>query len=87
MFRLYVVSIFSVTVIELEQPHYLVAQSSSPNSSTSAVISIIRHGDTSFMSKVRISTIDGSASAGLDYYAKSKLFSFLPGLSNFSFFL
>lgn len=67
-----------ITVIELEKTHYLVTQNSFPNSSTSAILSVIRYGDTSLLSKVRISTIDGSASSGLDYYAKSKVFSFLP---------
>lgn len=66
-------------MIELEKSRYLVAQNSFPNSSVSAVISVVRHGDVSLLSKVRISTIDGSAASGLDYYAKSKIYTFLPG--------
>ncbi|GFY74626.1 extracellular matrix protein FRAS1 [Trichonephila inaurata madagascariensis] len=69
-----------VTVIQLEKNEYVVSQHIFPNNiSTSAVIAIIRYGDTSVVSKIRVSTIDGSASSGLDYYAKSKLLSFSPG--------
>ncbi|GFY26068.1 extracellular matrix protein FRAS1 [Trichonephila clavipes] len=69
-----------VTVIQLEKNEYVVSQHIFPNNiSTAAVIAVIRYGDTSVISKIRVSTIDGSASSGLDYYAKSKLLSFSPG--------
>lgn len=66
-------------MIELEKSHYLITQNSFPNSSVSAVISVVRGGDVSLLSTIRISTIDGSAASGLDYYAKSKILTFLPG--------
>ena len=66
-------------MIEFEKSHYLVAQNSFPNSSVSAVLTVVRQGDISLLSKIRISTIDGSATSGLDYYPKSKIYSFLPG--------
>ncbi|GFS77940.1 extracellular matrix protein FRAS1 [Nephila pilipes] len=68
------------TIIQLERNEYVVSQHTFPSSiSTSAVIAVVRYGDTTMISKIRVSTIDGSASSGLDYYAKSKLLSFLPG--------
>ncbi|GIY35545.1 extracellular matrix protein FRAS1 [Caerostris darwini] len=68
------------TLIQLEKSEYVVPQHTfSNNISTSTKIPVLRYGDTSISSKIRVSTIDGSASSGLDYYAKSKLITFLPG--------
>ncbi|GIZ02711.1 extracellular matrix protein FRAS1 [Caerostris extrusa] len=68
------------TLIQLEKSEYVVPQHIfSNNISTSTKIPVLRYGDTSISSKIRVSTIDGSASSGLDYYAKSKLITFLPG--------
>ncbi|KFM66224.1 Extracellular matrix protein FRAS1, partial [Stegodyphus mimosarum] len=69
------------TSVQLEKAEYVVSQHSFPNSSVSAVIPVIRLGDLRLISKIRVSTIDGSASAGLDYYSKSKLLTFNPGES------
>ncbi|KAF8770775.1 Extracellular matrix protein FRAS1 like protein [Argiope bruennichi] len=68
------------TIIQLEKSEFVVPQRTFLNNiSTSIVIPILRYGDVSMMSKIRVSTIDGSASSGLDYYAKSKLITFTPG--------
>ncbi|GBN30545.1 Extracellular matrix protein FRAS1, partial [Araneus ventricosus] len=68
------------TVIQLEKSEFVVPQHIfSNNISTSTTIPVLRYGDASMMSKIRVSTIDGSASSGLDYYAKSKLLTFSPG--------
>ncbi|XP_054717495.1 extracellular matrix organizing protein FRAS1-like [Uloborus diversus] len=67
------------TIIELEKSEYEITGNIFPNASVSAALVITRSGDVSSTSKVRISTIDGSATSGLDYYAKSKLIHFAAG--------
>lgn len=74
-------SFYIATVIQLQDEEYTVSQNLSPsNISTSITIPVLRFGDTRKISKVRVSTIDGSATSGMDYYAKSKVISFFPGL-------
>lgn len=70
----------TVTVVQLKDDEYTVSQHLFPNNvSTSIIVPVLRLGDVRMTSKVRVSTIEGSATSGMDYYAKSKLIAFYPG--------
>ncbi|XP_071043236.1 extracellular matrix organizing protein FRAS1 [Parasteatoda tepidariorum] len=77
-----------VTRIELDKKEFIISDEMLPSSGSLSVrIPIVRRGDLSVTSKIRVSTIDGSASSGEDYHAKSKLLNFLPGEQNKTFYV
>ncbi|KAG8187463.1 hypothetical protein JTE90_009532 [Oedothorax gibbosus] len=68
------------TVIQLDEEEFTVSHNLSPdNISISIAVPVLRLGDARKMSKIRVSTIDGSATSGMDYYPKSQVINFSPG--------
>lgn len=65
--------------IEFEEAAYQVREPAGPEGVAVLSISVVRRGDQNRTSKVRCSTRDGSAQAGLDYYPKSRMLKFSPG--------
>ncbi|XP_054706772.1 FRAS1-related extracellular matrix protein 2-like [Uloborus diversus] len=68
-------------VIQLEKNRYSVNEPRKPKDSTTVTISVIRTGDLSKLSLVRIHTKDGSAKSGTDYVPYSKELQFRPNVS------
>lgn len=65
--------------IEFEEAAYQVREPLGPEAVAVLAIPVLRRGDRNRTSKVRCSTRDGSAQAGLDYYPKSRMLKFSPG--------
>ncbi|CAF0709362.1 unnamed protein product [Brachionus calyciflorus] len=73
------------SVISLSEEVYYTEEPSSSDSSIFKSITILRHGDLSRTSLVRISTSDETAKAGLDYKPKTEILKFNPGVSALDF--
>lgn len=72
-------------MISLSEEVYHTEEPSSSDSSIVKPITVIRTGDLSRMTLVRISTSDDSATAGLDYKPKTEILKFSPGVSALDF--
>ncbi|KAM4809143.1 extracellular matrix organizing protein FRAS1 [Rhinophrynus dorsalis] len=66
--------------IEFEEAAYQVKEPQEPDGVATLNIKVIRRGDQNRTSKVRCSTRDGSAQSGVDYYPKSRVLKFSPGV-------
>ncbi|KAM6269950.1 LOW QUALITY PROTEIN: extracellular matrix organizing protein FRAS1 [Porphyrio hochstetteri] len=71
--------------IEFEEPAYQVREPPGPEGVAVLSIRVLRRGDQNRTSKVRCSTRDGSAQAGLDYYPRSRMLKFSPGVNHVMF--
>ncbi|XP_053831515.1 extracellular matrix organizing protein FRAS1 [Vidua macroura] len=71
--------------IEFEEAAYQVREPPGPEGVAVLAIPVVRRGDSNRTSKVRCSTRDGSAQAGLDYYPKSRMLKFSPGVAHIMF--
>ncbi|XP_054995058.1 extracellular matrix organizing protein FRAS1 [Sorex araneus] len=71
--------------IEFEEAAYQVREPSGPDAMAILNIKVIRRGDQNRTSKVRCSTRDGSAQSGVDYYPKSRVLKFSPGVDHIFF--
>ncbi|XP_057358347.1 extracellular matrix organizing protein FRAS1 isoform X1 [Manis pentadactyla] len=71
--------------IEFEEPAYQVREPSGPDAMAILNIKVIRRGDQNRTSKIRCSTRDGSAQSGVDYYPKSRVLKFSPGVDHIFF--
>lgn len=65
--------------IEFEEAAYQVREPPGPEGVAVLNIPVVRRGDQNRTSKVRCSTRDGSAQAGVDYCPKSRMLKFSPG--------
>jgi len=70
---------FIAPTIEFEEAAYQVREPPGPEGVAALNIKVVRRGDQNRTSKVRCSTRDGSAQAGVDYYPKSRVLKFSPG--------
>ncbi|KFP28080.1 Extracellular matrix protein FRAS1, partial [Colius striatus] len=71
--------------IEFEEAAYQVREPPGPEGVAVLNIKVVRRGDQNRTSKVRCSTRDGSAQAGVDYYPKSRMLKFSPGVNHIMF--
>ncbi|KAG8454257.1 hypothetical protein GDO86_000773 [Hymenochirus boettgeri] len=71
--------------IEFEEATYQVREPQGPDGVAVLNIKVIRKGDQNRTSKVRCSTRDGSAQSGVDYYPKSRVLKFSPGVDHILF--
>ncbi|XP_007496032.2 extracellular matrix organizing protein FRAS1 isoform X2 [Monodelphis domestica] len=71
--------------IEFEEAAYQVREPAGPDALAILNIKVIRRGDQSRTSRVRCSTRDGSAQSGVDYYPKSRVLKFSPGVDHILF--
>nr|XP_023408991.1 extracellular matrix protein FRAS1 [Loxodonta africana] len=71
--------------IEFEEAAYQVREPAGPDSTAILNIKVIRRGDQNRTSKIRCSTRDGSAQSGVDYYPKSRVLKFSPGVDHIFF--
>ncbi|GAB1289869.1 Extracellular matrix organizing protein FRAS1 [Apodemus speciosus] len=71
--------------IEFEEAAYQVREPAGPDAIAVLNIKVIRRGDQNRTSKVRCSTRDGSAQSGVDYYPKSRVLKFSPGVEHIFF--
>ncbi|OWK55263.1 Extracellular matrix protein FRAS1 [Lonchura striata] len=71
--------------IEFEEAAYQVREPPGPEAVAVLAVPVLRRGDRNRTSKVRCSTRDGSAQAGLDYYPKSRMLKFSPGVAHIMF--
>ncbi|XP_060043899.1 extracellular matrix organizing protein FRAS1 isoform X2 [Erinaceus europaeus] len=71
--------------IEFEEAAYQVREPSGPDGLAVLNIKVIRRGDQNRTSKIRCSTRDGSAQSGVDYYPKSRVLKFSPGVDHIFF--
>ncbi|KAM7157358.1 extracellular matrix organizing protein FRAS1 isoform 1-T1 [Molossus nigricans] len=71
--------------IEFEEAAYQVREPSGPDDTAILNIKVIRKGDQNRTSKIRCSTRDGSAQSGVDYYPKSRVLKFSPGVDHIFF--
>lgn len=72
-------------MISLSDEVYHTEEPSSSDSSIVKPITIVRTGDLSRVTIVRISTSDDTATAGLDYKPKTEMIKFVPGVSALDF--
>lgn len=72
-------------MISLSDETYHTEEPSSPDSSVIKPVTIVRSGDLSRTTLVRISTSDDTAQAGLDYKPKTETIKFAPGVSALDF--
>ncbi|KAF4802764.1 hypothetical protein TURU_022239 [Turdus rufiventris] len=71
--------------IEFEEAAYQVREPPGPEGVAVLSVPVVRRGDQNRTSRVRCSTRDGSAQAGLDYYPKSSMLKFSPGVAHIMF--
>ncbi|XP_029400865.1 extracellular matrix protein FRAS1 isoform X3 [Mus pahari] len=71
--------------IEFEDAAYQVREPAGPDAIAVLNIKVIRRGDQNRTSKIRCSTRDGSAQSGVDYYPKSRILKFNPGVDHIFF--
>ncbi|XP_063314780.1 extracellular matrix organizing protein FRAS1 [Pelobates fuscus] len=71
--------------IEFEEATYQIREPREPDGIATLNIKVIRRGDQNRTSKVRCSTRDGSAQSGVDYYPKSRVLKFSPGMDHIIF--
>ncbi|XP_025024783.1 extracellular matrix protein FRAS1 isoform X2 [Python bivittatus] len=71
--------------IEFEEAAYQVREPPGPEGIGFLNVKVIRTGDQNRTSKVRCSTRDGSAQSGIDYYPKSRVLKFSPGVDHIFF--
>ncbi|XP_025062352.1 extracellular matrix protein FRAS1 isoform X12 [Alligator sinensis] len=71
--------------IEFEETAYQVREPPGPEGIAILNIKVVRRGDLNRTSKVRCSTRDGSAQSGVDYYPKSRVLKFSPGVDHILF--
>ncbi|KAM8939375.1 extracellular matrix organizing protein FRAS1 [Pelodytes ibericus] len=71
--------------IEFEETTYQIREPQEPDGVATLNIKVIRRGDQNRTSKVRCSTRDGSAQSGVDYYPKSRVLKFSPGMDHIMF--
>ncbi|KAM9330542.1 extracellular matrix organizing protein FRAS1 [Gastrophryne carolinensis] len=71
--------------IEFEESTYQIREPREPDGVATLNIKVIRRGDQNRTSKVRCSTRDGSAQSGVDYYPKSRVLKFSPGIDHILF--
>ncbi|XP_073898026.1 extracellular matrix organizing protein FRAS1 isoform X2 [Castor canadensis] len=71
--------------IEFEEAAYQVREPAGPDAIATLNIKVIRRGDQNRTSKIRCSTRDGSAQSGVDYYPKSRVLKFNPGVDHIFF--
>ncbi|XP_077332215.1 extracellular matrix organizing protein FRAS1 [Lithobates pipiens] len=71
--------------IEFEESTYQIREPQEPDGVATLNIKVIRKGDQNRTSKVRCSTRDGSAQSGVDYYPKSRVLKFSPGVDHIFF--
>ncbi|XP_075060088.1 extracellular matrix organizing protein FRAS1 [Mixophyes fleayi] len=71
--------------IEFEESTYQIREPQEPDGVANLNIKVIRRGDQNRTSKVRCSTRDGSAQSGVDYYPKSRVLKFSPGVDHIFF--
>uniref|UniRef100_I3MH74 Fraser extracellular matrix complex subunit 1 n=1 Tax=Ictidomys tridecemlineatus TaxID=43179 RepID=I3MH74_ICTTR len=71
--------------IEFEEAAYQVREPAGPDAIAILNIKVIRRGDQNRTSKIRCSTRDGSAQSGVDYYPKSRVLKFNPGVDHIFF--
>ncbi|XP_048220046.1 extracellular matrix organizing protein FRAS1 isoform X2 [Perognathus longimembris pacificus] len=71
--------------IEFEEAAYQVREPAGPDAIAILNIKVIRRGDQNRTSRIRCSTRDGSAQSGVDYYPKSRVLKFSPGVDHIFF--
>ncbi|XP_071971616.1 extracellular matrix organizing protein FRAS1 [Engystomops pustulosus] len=71
--------------IEFEESTYQIREPQELDGVAILNIKVIRRGDQNRTSKVRCSTRDGSAQSGVDYYPKSRVLKFSPGVDHIFF--
>ncbi|XP_074849859.1 extracellular matrix organizing protein FRAS1 isoform X2 [Carettochelys insculpta] len=71
--------------IEFEEAAYQIREPPGPEGIAVLTIKVLRRGDQNRTSKVRCSTRDGSAQSGVDYYPKSRVLKFSPGVDHIMF--
>ncbi|XP_069061899.1 extracellular matrix organizing protein FRAS1 [Pleurodeles waltl] len=71
--------------VEFEESTYQVREPQELEGVTVLNVKVIRRGDQNRTSKVRCSTRDGSAQSGTDYYPKSRVLKFIPGMDHIIF--
>ncbi|KAL3876627.1 hypothetical protein ACJMK2_034445 [Sinanodonta woodiana] len=74
-----------VPTIQFEKAAYSLNEPSLTNQIVTMKIKVIRMGDLSATSSVRVSTRDGSAMSGVDYNPKSLMLKFEPGVNELEF--
>jgi hypothetical protein len=72
-------------LIALSEPVYYTEEPSAPDSSVIKQITVVRTGDLSRVSLVRVSTADETAQAGVDYKPKTAVLQFNPGVAALHF--
>lgn len=75
----FITAVSLAPTIEFEEAAYQVREPPGPEGVAVLNIKVVRRGDQNRTSKVRCSTRDGSAQAGVDYYPKSRVLKFSPG--------
>jgi hypothetical protein len=81
----YIIDNFLATIISFSDSTYYTERPSSNDSIIIKPITVVRSGDLSRKSIVRISTSDGSAIAGKNYKSKTESVTFEPGVSALDF--
>uniref|UniRef100_F1M3H3 Fraser extracellular matrix complex subunit 1 n=1 Tax=Rattus norvegicus TaxID=10116 RepID=F1M3H3_RAT len=71
--------------IEFEEAAHQVREPAGPDATAVLSVKVIRRGDQNRTSKIRCSTRDGSAQSGVDYYPKSRVLKFSPGVDHIFF--
>ncbi|XP_076999177.1 extracellular matrix organizing protein FRAS1 isoform X1 [Tamandua tetradactyla] len=71
--------------IEFEEAAYQVREPAGPDAIAVLNVKVIRRGDQNRTSKIRCSTRDGSAQSGVDYYPRSRVLKFSPGVDHLFF--
>ncbi|XP_077157208.1 extracellular matrix organizing protein FRAS1 isoform X3 [Paroedura picta] len=71
--------------LEFEEAAYQIREPPGPDGVAFLNVKVIRRGDQNRTSKVRCSTRDGSAQSGIDYYPKSRVLKFSPGVDHIMF--
>lgn len=69
----------TVPKVSFEQTNYDVHEPSRAGSMSTVLLTVLRTGDASRQSEVRVTTRDGTAVAGQDYHPKSHMLTFRPG--------
>lgn len=73
------------SVVSLADELYYTEEPTSSDSTVVKSITVVRTGDLSRITTVRISTVDDTATAGLDYKPKTEILKFNPGVSALDF--
>lgn len=71
--------------VQFKHAAYSVSEPKADNQVNTVVVQVVRTGDIRRASRVRCVTRDASAESGLDYFEKSSILHFKPGMKNIEF--